>query len=434
MPIVARGFRFPTACGLVLLASIGILACSDGTTGSGVSEIAAPEWRPVLELQAASFADDELPVLSEKDLGEILDLLDLGTLDAASLRRARAALADLGEDRCTAAMLQIVEGREAEAYLRTEAYRWLAEFGVEAMVPRLLLRLKYEKDWTANVDIAVALLRYDNGAGLDSLIAILRTEEGIPELDQARWAALAALEKLPPHPGWTPGESFGGDWDRLLAVDEAWRLHRVLPGLEAPGPPSRALRAEVWKTLRKFRAQRLRLVDDARFALTRMHAWVNGPLVETASDLDPYVREHALQTLSWIGNPVGRWAEEQGYDLHTPYAALLSDGRLRPRVLEAMGASGLPVMQDSVLLWLREGDYEESTAAADALLRCADAKVLRPVEAFLASDLPLSPEGLWSLGCLRASLDPNYTPTTPEGLDPSEKTRRERWASERAVR
>ncbi|MGB0952673.1 MAG: hypothetical protein ACPG31_05585 [Planctomycetota bacterium] len=417
-----------------LFLSVAVLpmACNGGAQNETNSEVAAPEWEPVLELRAASFIDDELPELSEEEVLEAIDLLDLSTLDANSYRRAMGQLDGKGAEWSTAAMLQIVEGRVAEPYLRSEAYMWLAAHGVEAMVPRLLLRLKYEKDWSANVDIAVALLRFDNGAGLDPLVTILRTEEGVPELDKARWAALAALEKLPPYPGWTPGESFGSDWERLVAVDEAWRLDRRLPGVAEAGPPSRALRAAVWKTLRKFRGQRLRPVDDARFALTRMHAWVFEPLVETASDVDPYVREHALQTLSWVGPPVGRWATEQGFDLHKQYAALLSDGRLRPRVLEAMGASGLAVMQDSILLWLREGNLEESTAAADALLRCADAQVQRPIEVLLNSDALLSPEGRWSLECLRAALQPGYQAVPPEGLDPSEKTRRERWAAERS--
>lgn len=418
---------------LLLGVAVVPLACNGGSSGKEASQAAAPEWELVLELRAASFADDELPELTEDEVNEALDLLDLSTLDSNSYRRAMGQLDGKGAEWSTAAMLQIVEGRVAEDYLRSEAYLWLAAHGVEAMVPRLLLRLKYEKDWSANVDIAVALLRFDNGAGLDPLVTILRTEEGVPELDKARWAALAALEKLPPQDGWTPGESFGSDWERLVAVDEAWRLNRRLPGVEEAGPPSRALRAEVWKTLRKFRGQRLRPVDDARFALTRMHSWVFEPLVETASDVDPYVREHALQTLSWVGPPVGRWATEQGFDLHKDYAALLSDGRLRPRVLEAMGASGLAVMQDSILLWLREGNLEESTAAADALLRCADSQIQRPIEVFLNSDALLSPEGRWALECLRAELQSDYQAVLPEGLDPSEKTRRERWAAERSL-
>jgi len=423
--------RTPLLAGTLLLGCLGWLpSCNGGTTGPG-SEAATPAYTTLLEQKAAAYLADELPELKSEEIGEALDLLDLGTLDATSRRRAMAALDAKGTDWCTAAMLQIVEGREAEAYLRTEAYGWLARHGVEAMIPRLLLRIKYEKDWSANVDIALGLLRFDNGAGLDALVTILRTEEGVPELDQARWAALAALEQLPPSPGWTPGESFAGDWERLLAVDEAWRLERRLPGVEIATPPSRALRAEVWKTLRKFRSQRLRWVDDGRFSLTRMHAWVIGPLVETAFDVDPYVREHALQTLAWLGRPVGRWAIDQDFDLHARYARLLADGSLRPRVLQAMGASGLPAMQDSILLWLREGNLEESTAAADALLRCADDQVLRRIEALMDSDVVLGPEGQWSVACLRAALDPGYTAEVPEGLDPSERARRERWAAER---
>ncbi len=96
-----------------------------------------------------------------------------------------------------------------------------------------------------------------------------------------------------------------------------------------------------------------------------------------------------------------------------------------------MGASGLPTMQQALLPWLQQGGLEESTAAADALLRSADQDLLRPIVALLSSDAALGPEGRYSLELLRSRLDATYTPAIPAGLDPSERARRDRWASAR---
>lgn len=377
------------------------------------------------------FHGEGLPEVDAAGIEDILDLLDLGTTGDSGRRRAQQRLADQDPAMVTSAMLRIVEGRDAEPYLRSEAYAWLREFGVAAMVPRLTLRLKYEKDWVANVEITIGLLRYGCGAGLEPMVTILRTEEGIPDLERARWAAVSALTLLPPAPGWTPGEDFDEDWQRLLEVEEAWLRARILPGATAPAQPSRALRAEVWKTLAKFRSQPLRPVDDARYVLTRLPSWVFGPLCETTYDEDRYVREHALQTLAWSGATVGRWAQATHFDLAATLTPLLADTRQRSRVLEAMGASGLPTMQQALLPWLQQGGLEESTAAADALLRSADQDLLRPIVALLSSDAALGPEGRYSLELLRSRLDATYTPAIPAGLDPSERARRDRWASAR---
>jgi hypothetical protein len=417
---------------VILLLGLPVLSgCSGETTSNGTADVAIPTWSPVVADALAEYAEDGLPEVEAERIEDYLDLLDLGTTGENGRRRARQRLQDEDAAMVTSAMLSIVEGRDAEAYLRSEAYAWLREFGVAAMMPRLALRLKYEKDWVANVDIAVGLLRFGCGAGLEPMVTILRTEEGIAELEEARWAAVAALNELPVVEDWTPGLDFDSDWRHLLAVDEEWRHNRLLPGWTGSPTASRPMRAEMWKTIAKLRSQRLRPVDDARYVLTRLPTWVFDPLCETAYDENRYVREHALQTLAWSDSTVGRWAQSQHYDLATKLTPLLADAAQRGRVLEAMGASGLSSMQQALLPWLQQGGLEESTAAADALLRCADQQMQRPIEALLDSNAPLGPEGRYALELLRARLDPTYTPVVPSGLDPSEQARRDRWASAR---
>jgi len=101
------------------------------------------------------------------------------------------------------------------------------------------------------------------------------------------------------------------------------------------------------------------------------------------------------------------------------------------RSVEAIGASGLSSMQNFLLPWLRTGNLEEITAAADALLRCADEQILAELSALLNSETPLSPEARYSLQLL---LTPGGTVaplTLPAGLDPSEATRRVQWWHDR---
>ncbi|MFK5955442.1 MAG: hypothetical protein QM477_03245 [Planctomycetota bacterium] len=416
------------------IASFILLGMGTACTKSEValnSETAAPGWTPVVQNHLDSFAEDALPQSTAEEQAEVLDLLDLSLSSDKGHHQANHVLNAEKPDRVTSIMLALVEGREANTEIKAEAYKWLSKHGVEAMVPRLTLRFKYEKDWAANVDMTTGLLRFGCGAGLAALITILQTEEGVNDLDHARWSAIAALRNLPPAPGWVPGENFDSDWQRLLTVEREWRSSHVLSGFEDSPAPSRGYRAEIWKTLAKFRSQPLRPVDDARFVLMRQATWAFPAIVETTYDENGYVREHALQTLAWTGSPIGVWATRTDFDLAGQLAPLLGDGRLRGRVLEAMGASGLSVMQNAILPWLREGNREESTAAADALLRCANRDILRPIESLLASSPTLSPEGHYALECLRHALDQEYVKQTPVGVDPSEISRRNRWASER---
>ncbi len=421
--------RSPSRYGLWLSVLL-LTACQRPSAPRQIPSGPAPAWQKVLSQKLQEYAEEQLPTLSADEMEEVLDILDLSLSGATGHRQAAHRWTEYEPAWLTAAMLQIVEGRSADAKLKRAAYAWLQEHGTEAMLPRLTLRLKYEKDWVANVDIAIGLWRWGSGAGLFPLITILRTEEGVAELEQARWAAVQAIQQLPPAPGWEPGRSFDEDWQHLLDIAQSWDQHHFFPGY-SDQQPSRAVRASLWKILSQFRSQPLRPVDDARYICVRSPSWAFSALCQLCRDENRYVREHALQSLAWIGAPVGDWAVRTHFDLRTHYAPLLADARLRARVLEAMGASSLATMQDDILPWLEAEDLEWSTAAADALLRCSDAQILRPIQAFLATQPILSSEGKYSLELLWQALDPSHKASVPPNLSASEQTRREEWLAAR---
>lgn len=388
-----------------------------------------PRYEPVIDAELERRASGGLPAVSEEEILNTADLLDLWQSGGRGAERAARSLEEQDAAQLSAALLGLLERLDTETPLRRAAYAWLRERSVRAALPRLTLRLKYEKDWVANVDLALALFRHGSGAGAEALIAILREETRPEEMFvEARARAAAALALLPPAAGWTPGE-FAQDWQRLLDCEAEWLRERRPWRSEAAADAD--LEAEVWRILAWLRSQPLRPVDDARFILVRLPAEdAYGTLLAAARDADFYARDHALETLSWIGAPAGAWARRSGADLAAALSPLRGDAALRPRVLEALGASALPEAAPLLLDGLR-GTAEESTAAADGLLRCADAAILPQLRALLPGGGPWTPEAAFSLGLLCRELgDPELFPL-PAPPDPSEAERRRRWAAER---
>jgi hypothetical protein len=420
------------ALGITCFAVLG--ACSKTQQPPRAAQQTAT-WHAVVSEQLAEYAEEGLPEVSQQDREEYLESMELAEAGGQMARRFRTRLEQADALHLSSALLSIVEDRSVEDADKTRAYAWLLARGHEAMVPRLTLRLKYEKDWVANVDIALALLKYGSGAGLQALHNILATEITADQatLEYARFRTMQALARLPTSEHWQAGGHFDADWQRLLEVQDAWARNRQLPDMPAV-TPSRAQQAELWRMMTKLRSQPLRPVDDARFVLVRMPQWVFDPVSSTVVDDNRYVREHALQTLAWIGYPVGRWSKQNAVDLSARYLAAMPSARIRPRVMEAMGASGLASMQTELLYWLQTGNLEELTAAADALLRCANEDIFPQLAAHIASDAPLSPEARYSLQLLFTGVEAMDTLAIPTGLDSSEAKRRQQWRRQRAER
>ncbi|MBC8327699.1 MAG: hypothetical protein H8E31_03030 [Planctomycetes bacterium] len=413
---------------LLTVLAAGCTAEAEPEEGSS-GTVRPPGWlHPVLETRLQEHAADGLPEQPALPIREMIDLLDGVNAGGRVGRMAERELDSLDPRQLAADLLAVVEDREASAPQRVLAYDRLSRTPVPAILPRLVLRLKYEKDWFANTFLAAALLEQGCGAGLDALRAVLATEDADP---QARAAAAAVLGGLP---GLAPDADFEAGWRRLLVLQQEWELERRLEG-GAESVDDRDLRAEVWRLIARLRSQPLRPVDDARFALRRMRCGIVVPLLlEASRDQSLYVREGALQTLGWIGYPVGAWAKRTGFDYLGHFRSALLDAAARLRVLEALGAAGFTEAGPMILPWLRDGTFEERSAAADALLRCAGVDCVTEVSAALA-DRILGPEARYSLELLRAALDPTAPAASPpEGLAAGERQRRDRWAEQRARR
>lgn len=416
--------RAGAALGLLLLA-----ACQREEQASGLPALPPPQYAAVLDAEIARSAAAALPAAGAEEILAAADLLDLWLSGGRGSERAARSLEAQDAAQLSAALLGLLEQLDTPAELRRGACAWLRSRAVLAALPRLTLRLKYEKDWVANVDLALTLLRHGSGAGAEALRAILREESRQePMYLEARARAAAALAQLPAAAGWTPGE-FAADWQRLLDFEAEWlRERRAVRETPSDDP---GLQAEIWRVLGWLRSQPLRPVDDARFILTRLPAEdAYAALLATARDQDFYARDHALETVSWIGAPFGAWAQRAGVDAVALLAPLLGDAALRPRVLEALGACALPRAAPLLLPWLR-GTREESTAAADALLRCADATLAPELAAWWERAEPLPPEARFSLALLCANLDCAGPAPDERSLDPAEAARRREWQAAR---
>lgn len=392
--------------------------------------LAAPALAPVVDEALARLAGRGLPELDEDERLGVVDLLDLWSVGGAAGERAGRALEAEEPGRLAAALLAASEDLHTPDPLRRAAAAWLAARAPRAALPRLTLRLKYEKDYSASVDLARALVRLGSGAGLEALVVILQAEAGgDAAVDEARGRAAAALRELPAAAGWEPGASFAEDWERLLALRGEWDRTRVWGG--EPAAADADLEAEFWRTLALLRSQPLRPVDDARFVLARAPADdAYGPLLAATRERDRYVRDHVLEVASWIGPQLGAWADRGGVDAATPLAELIGEPSTRARAIEALGALGQPQAAPWILPWL-SAPPEEATAAADALLRCADARVLDELRRARAT----TPEAAFSLALLLRRLEGGdaQEPQPPAGLDPAEAARRRQWDAARAA-
>jgi len=393
-----------------------------------VPQLAAPDLSPVVATALTQFSSHGLPVVEADEVRDAADLLDLWSSGGPGSERAARALEQENSYHLAASLLTLSEDLASSDEARSAAAAWLAARAPAAALPRLTLRLKYEKNWVASADLARGLLRLGSGAGIEALIAILREDAREEEMyREARAHAAQALLTLPPRDGWEPGADFVADWERLLEVRAEWDRTRMLPGRLAPAGSNPDQEAEVWRMIEWLRSQPLRPVDDARFVLARAPAdFAYAALLAASREQDRYVRDHVLETISWIGTPIGTWAERSGVDAATSLAELIGDAATRPRAIEALGALGDPRATAWVAPWLF-GSPEECTAAADALLRCAGPEILPA----LATASGFTPEATFSLALLRRRFDPNQPEPNSDALDPAEAARRLQWDAQR---
>ncbi len=267
--------------------------------------------------------------------------------DAEQPALVRSGVAEILAARATPATLEALCAaleRDPEPWLRAQCAYQLGRAGPDHVLPRLVLRLKYEKDFETAFWIADAVSRLRHLAGVEGMLAVwsgtsdetlrARAAQRLGELAFERGAADA-------------GELVRGWYAGTLATPE-------------PFVPSPRLLGEAWRWIERLGEWDLRRVDDARFALSRCEAWVVPLLAEALHDSDAYVRAHAAQCLERMGRRARGAADA--------LVLALGEPRLAPAAAAALAALGEPSSADALELCLDQSpDPELRVAAALAL-------------------------------------------------------------------
>jgi hypothetical protein len=184
-----------------------------------------------------------------------------------------------------------------EAWIRRYANWALASLaetpGADQIVPRLIRRLKYERDPETLVWVSSTLATFGNYAGTELLYQTTARAAGDSAGDAARnqlatvlqGAQVAlGLEEMPDTPA-------------TIAAWEEGRLGR--PRQSASDP----LLGEVWMLIADLSGEhfQLRGVDDARHTLSSLGPWAASEFALALEDDDEYVRLHTTQVLERMG-------------------------------------------------------------------------------------------------------------------------------------
>ena len=358
-----------------------------------------------------------LPTLTPEQFNEYQAWSGTSILGGEIARRPNRKLIELSALLRTSFLLQLVESRQVNLPTKQWAYGWWAKAPHDAGLPRMVLRLRYEKDPTSVILLSQGLLLLKNASGLDAIHHLLADEN---LANQTRQLAKDSLSYLPNHPG--DGASFAQEWQALNDCRQSWVKTQDFGKINS----SAEFEAEFWKMAQRFKSQPLRPVDEARFVFRRLGPPAFGLLMKAAKDPNRYVREHTLQTMAWIGEPLGRWLLPQAPFWRAFFKNALRDTLTRTRALAALGGTGMAEASLLIFPYLENGNREVQTAAADALLRSCPENHFQRLNMFLALESRISPEARFSLSLLLQT-----RPKAPSELDPAEIERRRRWRTQR---
>lgn len=258
-----------------------------------------------------------------------------------ALRLAAAELLGaLDHPRAAEILMRQVE-QASEPWMRSWCAWYLGDTSQDQVLPRLLRRLRYEKDPGTFLWLGRALLHFENYAGLAALEDL--AQRGADETQRA--TATELLQAAAERAGVEPTQLAG-----------LWSSQRAD---ELPQPtPSLRLRREVWKLVNELSEEhfQLRGVDDARHVLSNMGPWVAREIAPALGDTDAHVRLHTAQVLERMGPR----AVSSGPAL----LAALADPRLAPAAAEALGRVGHPPAVSALAAMSAPGQAHELRVAA----------------------------------------------------------------------
>lgn len=265
----------------------------------------------------------EVPVATVRDIGPAaIPRLVLGLSDGQRSPQERVAAAQLlgALDHPVAAevlMVQVEVSRED--WLRSWCAWHLSATSQDQLVPRLVTRLKSERDHATFVQLATTLAHFRNYAGLDGLVDL--TTRGASEALRAQAATQLA----------TIAEQAGFDARELARL---W--HSIEADLLPQPAPSSALRREVWRLVRELDGEHYQLgpIDDVRYALSHMGSWAALEIAPALGDRDRYVRTHVSQVLARMG--------PRAHATGPALLRALAEPGLAPDAADALGLVGHP--------------------------------------------------------------------------------------------
>lgn len=254
-----------------------------------------------------------------------------------------------------------------EPWVRAQAAFQLVKQGSDHWLPRVISQLKYESDGETVIWMAAALAKHGNFAGVEGL----RVLAASGATDEVRADAAAKFAELAQTAGFASTDALYAAW---YGTDPEKKLPHVAP--------SQRLELEMWKQIAQLEAFDLRLVDDARFSLSRSADWILDPLIAALHDDQVHVRSGVAQALERMGPRANRACAE--------LARALDEPRVAGDAAIALGAIGC---QDALALLVERTlpgrDEEVRTPAAVALGRLGGAAVVAPLEKLLAPEEPV---------------------------------------------
>lgn len=342
---------------------------------------AAPDPKAVQE--ARDLVEGLIGSLTSSDARmRTLAATDARALDAAGVAAAARILQDDGEDvtRRVAAARALGEVARADAAdaligpfesahvpaVRAQCAYQLGRVKQDHVLPRMLQRLKYESDGETVIWLAQALSRFGNLAGVDGLHVLATTARD----ENVRATAANVGAEL-------AGEFGASD---LAALRAEW-FSGAFEARRPPVVPSPALELEAWRRIARLSVWDLRQVDDARFSLVALDAWVEPLVVSALHDANTYTRLHATQVLERRGRRATHAVDALIDALREP--------RTAPDAAAALGAIGDPRGEPALARALKEGrDLDLRVAAARALGRSGARASLATLETAFAPGSP----------------------------------------------
>ena len=289
-------------------------------------------------------------------------LSDSATTDEAK-RSALEVLGGVDTPAAARALAKRVDIQTShEPWIRALAAFELGRQSFDGILPEMCAQLKYETDGETVVWIAALLAKHKNYCGLDGL-RVLAANGRTPEVqDHAR----SMLTQLASDAGFADADELYDTWN---SADPDHKLPR-----EEPSPE---LRTEIWRRVAALAVFDLKLVDDARFVLSRSPAWVVEILVAALHEEQPHLRTCVAQSLERMGKRASAACPE--------LVRALDEPRLAPAAATALSAVGCRDAVEALVRATRPGrDAELRHAAARALGVLGSQPALDALSALLA--------------------------------------------------